>query len=100
MPMRTLKKIYQRLAKQDLVEGVDCEQFCFSPIQFVSSTLPSHILLLMLKELRRDELMDIPLEYSSEDSDSGMDSDVEFMDIQLMESSSDEPEDIPLLESS
>ena len=44
--------------------------------------------------------MDIQLEYSSEDSDSEMDSDVEFMDIQSMKSSSDEPEGIPLLESS
>jgi hypothetical protein len=83
------------------VEGVDCEQFCFSPIEFVSNTLQSHILLLILKDLRRDEFMDIPLmESSSDESDSGMDSDVEFMDIPLMESSSDESEDIPLLESS
>jgi hypothetical protein len=75
-PTQTLKQIFQRLAKQNLVE--DCERFCFSPIEFVSNTLQSHILLLVLKDLRRDEFMDIP----------------------LMESSSDESDDIPLLESS
>ena len=82
MTKRTLKKIYQRLATQvvyqRLMEGVDCEQFCFSPIQFMSCKWPSHSLLLILKDLRRGE----------------------FMDIQPMKPSSDDPEVIPLFGSS